>query len=467
MRGSNIFGMCLLIVGGSAFADLGAVQWPTDVPTVVGTAIAEAPARPGANSEWAIRLTLPKITWEVTGNIVPKEQWPELKVEVAKVTQTLRMGGPSALVPSRVVDVEGNELDRDQVLERLKKEIPVYVSISGRMPDPYFLQLARPDSLIIILGPRDGSPAPDLLPSRRTSEPPLVPSEEPAERGSMPGQAKAIADWDPLGLPANRHGHRVHLVGDELLVIGGFSRDSDSSESSRSCLGYDFAAGQWRQAASFHTGKAFFGSVMVDGHVYAIGENIERYDLAQDMWEVVSNHPGLPTSHFSAAAIGSDIYIVGHKLWIFNTRTGAIVEHAPWPDRKSGDHFHVVAALNETLHVIGGLDGETYDASSRHWTWRNGTWSRQPDAPEPMFAKLSVVEVVDGRLYVLGPDHSFVLDGQSLVWRRLAPIPETLVMAGSFVRHGMIHVTGGLATQQDHPRFCYDPVHNQWSFPDR
>jgi hypothetical protein len=64
-----------------------------------------------------------------------------------------------------VVDLNGTELNREQILERLSKETPVLVSVSGRMPDPFFLQLTRPGALIVVLGPRDGAPSPQMLPA--------------------------------------------------------------------------------------------------------------------------------------------------------------------------------------------------------------------------------------------------------------------------------------------------------------
>lgn len=45
--------------------------------------------------------------------------------------------------------------------------MPVLVSVSGEMPDAYFLQLTKPDALILILGPRDGYPAPEFLPAKK------------------------------------------------------------------------------------------------------------------------------------------------------------------------------------------------------------------------------------------------------------------------------------------------------------
>lgn len=154
-----------LIAGGHALAKE-PLPLPGDVPPVLATAVASAPEPERGDSQWEIRLTLPRVAWEVVGKMIAKRQWPELKVIVEKETLTLRMGGPSQLAPSRVVDIQGKELGRGQVLKRLAAETPVLVSVSGRMPDAYYLQLTRPEAFIVLLGPRDGRPAPELLPSK-------------------------------------------------------------------------------------------------------------------------------------------------------------------------------------------------------------------------------------------------------------------------------------------------------------
>ena len=97
--------------------------------------------------------------------MIPKRAWPQLETSVAIETRKLVFGGPSQLRESEVVDIRGKTLGRAEVLERLKEETPVLVSVSGEMVDGYYLQLTKPDAVIIILGPRDGSPAPELLPA--------------------------------------------------------------------------------------------------------------------------------------------------------------------------------------------------------------------------------------------------------------------------------------------------------------
>ena len=144
---------------------------PKDLPPVLGMAIVSDAGKEAEPGEWEIRLTLPKIAWEVVGEVVPKKQWPELKAEVQMATLTLRMGGPSALAESRIVDLKGKALSRDEVVKRIVKATAVLISVSGRMPDAYFLQLTNPDALIVLLGPRDGCPAPEFLPAKTSVVP--------------------------------------------------------------------------------------------------------------------------------------------------------------------------------------------------------------------------------------------------------------------------------------------------------
>jgi len=73
---------------------------PADVPPLLGMAMVSDVGNAAAGSQWNIRLALPKLRWEVVGEVVPKSQWPELKTEVEKTTITLRIGGrPRSLLP--------------------------------------------------------------------------------------------------------------------------------------------------------------------------------------------------------------------------------------------------------------------------------------------------------------------------------------------------------------------------------
>jgi hypothetical protein len=135
-------------------------QTPRDVPPVVGTAVAT-----GDDENVRIKLTCPRVVWRVARPVVPKSDRPELQVDVKNDTRTLVLGDAGASADSRVVDLAGVELTNDDIRQRLKTDTPVLVSVSGKMVEPLYLQLTKPDALIILLGDRDGVPASTLLPS--------------------------------------------------------------------------------------------------------------------------------------------------------------------------------------------------------------------------------------------------------------------------------------------------------------
>ncbi len=170
-----------LIAFGQARADK-PLPLPKNVPPVLATATVGGPGQIGTlRVDWRINLTIPKIAWEVIQN---PQRDPEIKAEVKQLKTSLRMGGPSAMWPSKVVDLKGKELTRDQVFERLQKETPVLLSVTGRMPDAHYLQLTKEDTLIVILGPRDihyewlrpGNGPGEYLPAR-------APSSEHRDKG--------------------------------------------------------------------------------------------------------------------------------------------------------------------------------------------------------------------------------------------------------------------------------------------
>jgi hypothetical protein len=155
----------------SVFLQLPTADWndpvlPAGAPPVVGLAVASD----GSGDEWQIRLLVPKVRWEVVGRVVPKSEWPQLKTTAEWDRRTVSFGGRSALAEARVVDLQGKDVPRADVLRRMKAQTAVLVSISGELVDPFYLRLTRPDTLVILLGPRESVPAPELLPAANTSD---------------------------------------------------------------------------------------------------------------------------------------------------------------------------------------------------------------------------------------------------------------------------------------------------------
>ncbi|MEM7167412.1 MAG: hypothetical protein AAF581_18260 [Planctomycetota bacterium] len=138
---------------------------PQGVPPMVGTAQLSTVNVEGKRPRRELAVTIPKVRWELTGRMVAKREWPKLDATVDLVTLKEESNPRSQLVPTQVFDLEGKQLSRSQVAERLSTKTPVLVSVSGKMPDAYYLQVVRPDTLIVVLGPRLGSPAPVYLPA--------------------------------------------------------------------------------------------------------------------------------------------------------------------------------------------------------------------------------------------------------------------------------------------------------------
>ena len=140
---------------------------PKDVPPVVGTAVAIPPTG-SDDDDWSIKLTVSKVKWEIVGEERPKLDWPRFKVTAENASLILPMtyepaSALSEIAQNRILDVKGQRLSREQALKRLASSKPVLVSVSGRMPDAYYLQCTKPDTLIVVLG-IPSAPAPDLLP---------------------------------------------------------------------------------------------------------------------------------------------------------------------------------------------------------------------------------------------------------------------------------------------------------------
>lgn len=282
-------------------------------------------------------------------------------------------------------------------------------------------------------------------------------------------------------LPAGRHGHRAHIVDDELFVIGGFSQARGDRGTTHTWV-QDLETGTWRQAASLNQGKTFFSSVVVDGVIYAVGGSIERYDRLADRWDVVLPGGELPRTHFGAALIGRKIIVVGgypverSGVWSYDLDTGEVAALPSPPGFAPGDHFHFVAELGGELHVVGGLRAENFSPSDEHWVLDGHRWRAAASPPEPVWAKFAIHAVMGDELYLfagfgttrddaLGPTSGCRYDARSDTWERIAPPPELLVMPATVVLDGRLQVLGGQRLD-DGPSptavSSYDPETDRW-----
>ena len=271
---------------------------------------------------------------------------------------------------------------------------------------------------------------------------------------------------EPMPLPTPRHGHRMHLHGNALVVFGGFSRGRDGRGTKATWI-YDFESAQWRPGADLQKGRAFFSSVEVDGDIYAIGGSIEVYDIEKDRWETIFSGGEFPVSHFGAAVVGQTIFTVGGfpsdrgRVAAFDIETRTVTEIPTLPGLTIGDHLHFVAALGGELHVLGGLSGRTM-----HWVFDGSEWREAAAIPEPAWAKFAVYEVVDDRLFLFWESGGYCYDLESDTWSKVQPLNELLAMAASFVSDGRIYVLGGISARNPSVVRVYDIRQDKWEVLD-
>jgi len=289
-------------------------------------------------------------------------------------------------------------------------------------------------------------------------------SQEP----SVPAERRPAVQVPPL--PSPRHGHRVERVGDELYGFGGFDDASSADDrGSRDTLRLKLGDSAWTRAASMQAEHAFFGSGVIDGQVYAVGESIERYDRAADRWETVAPAGSMPRSHFGCAVLGRRIVVLGGfpaqlgGALAFDVDTRALIDLPQPPGFEIGDHFHMLVELGGALHAIGGIDSEpSFEITAQHWVLEGEHWVAAPPPPRPTWAKFTVQQRVGARFYVFDEEGGLCYDAASASWSEPAAPGVMLVMPASVELDGRIHVLGGEFPARERALRVYDPARDAW-----
>ena len=147
---------------------------PNGIAPLVGIAAAVSKdADDSREYAWSLRLHVPKVVWEITGKERPKREWSRIKADVEMLTLDVQMGYSEATQLSegsqnRLVDLNGKRLSREEALKRLAENAPVLVSVSGEMPDPFYLRCSKRDTLIVLFG-LPSSREYNLLPTSRAT----------------------------------------------------------------------------------------------------------------------------------------------------------------------------------------------------------------------------------------------------------------------------------------------------------
>lgn len=278
-----------------------------------------------------------------------------------------------------------------------------------------------------------------------------------------------IDDPAPPLLPDGRHGHRVERYGRAWISIGGFALGRADDRGMRDTFVAN-SGGTWKKGPRLPVGKAFFASVEWRGSVYAIGGTVEVLGPGSSAWRTLKAGGELPETHLSAARLGSRAYVLGGypgKFGSFRSvdlKTGKLRIEPAMPEFKPNDHFFILVNLGEKLHAIGGLAGDKFEPSRRHFIFDGKTWTIGAPPPNPQWAKMSAVASDGSKVWILGDEASVSFDSRTGRWKELARMPESLAMPAAVVVDGKVVVLGGQA--DDDPgrriRWTYDPSSDRW-----
>jgi hypothetical protein len=113
----------------------------------------------GQEAEWTLAVTLGEEVWLAAGQVMPRQEWPEIMWErvpgstTSLGTMTFPMGRSAGPALCRILDLDGREVGRDRALKDLETERRLLVSVSGRIPEQRYRRLPSQAELIVVLGP--------------------------------------------------------------------------------------------------------------------------------------------------------------------------------------------------------------------------------------------------------------------------------------------------------------------------
>jgi hypothetical protein len=294
---------------------------------------------------------------------------------------------------------------------------------------------------------------------------------QPAPAPSASHAAPALPDVPPL--PTARHGHRAEVIGETVFVMGGYARQAglphDGAAETWSC---NPAAGYWRKRADMPTARTFFASAVLDATILAIGDSLDAYDPETDRWEILAGAESFPRSHFAAALVGRRVYVLGGfpavmgGFLAFDVDSRRRIDLPEPPGFARGDHFHILASLDGTLHLFGGITYEKFDTTPNHFIFDGERWSSAAPSPVPLWAKFSACQVVGSSLFVFGDAGALRYDAAAERWSNVAPMDGILVMPASVAAAGRLYVIGGMLVKDDSKSrgdvWTYDVVKDAW-----
>lgn len=205
----------------------------------------------------------------------------------------------------------------------------------------------------------------------------------------------------------------------------------------------------WSRRADMPSARAFHSSTAYAGRLWAIGDGLASYDPLADVWQEWLPAGTLPRSHFGAARVGHEVFVLGGeaqrrgKLSRIDLREPRLDEVDAPPGCAPGDHFPILVSLADRLHVLGGVDADV-NPIRRHFVRDDAGWRALAEPPPGLWGKFSCHAVRGQTLWLFGDFGAFRYDTPSEQWTPLEPMPRTLVLPQAVFVGDRIHVLGGL-----------------------
>ena len=214
----------------------------------------------------------------------------------------------------------------------------------------------------------------------------------------------------------------------------------------------------WTELAPMNLARSYFGVVVLNGKIYAIG----GCDQVATGGSII-----MPASSITGGDIGTNE--------AYDPATGNWTSEASMPTPREG---FAIATYQGKIYCIGGSTqeppydmfgavgvNEVYDPSTNRW---------QEEAPMPYPLTDLQANVIDGKIYCIGGVNSSnvgstanqVYDPATNTWSEDAPLPTATFDYATGTCNGKIYVINGIWWESDYGldlNQIYNPQNNNWS----
>jgi N-acetylneuraminic acid mutarotase len=217
--------------------------------------------------------------------------------------------------------------------------------------------------------------------------------------------AACANEGDLPSLPAGRTFHRAVAVDGKILSLGGFGARAHFDV-------FDIEANRWSQRKLPFQHERILLPAVVDKQIYVldvIRREFRRYDVATDKWTDLAPMSAA-RAHSALASCNGKLFAIGgygknvtkrNSVEIYDPAANRWTLGPPLPKFTETDHFHLTAAVDGKLHVVGH-----YFGGKDHWVLDNNRWAQKADAPVVCGWKAASLESVEGKLWLTAPFHS-------------------------------------------------------------